>query len=112
MHVALNKKLILDISNQKKTPSIVISVDAINYCNRIMHFFVSLSSRFFGLELEYLLILFQSIQLMKMYLRTAFRILSKFYSGSLDSLFCSAVQGNKVAPALWLIVSIFLVRYL
>ena len=47
-----------------------------------------------------------------MYLRTIFGILSNFYSGSLDLPFYSTVQGNRAALALWLIVSIFLVRYL
>ena len=39
IHVALNKKLIIDISNQKKTPSIVVSTDATNYYNYTVYFF-------------------------------------------------------------------------
>ena len=46
-----------------------------------------------------------------MHLRTAFGISSSFYTSD-GQPFQGAVQGNGVAPALWLIISIFLIRYL
>ena len=43
MHIALNKKLVVDISNQMKKPTVVISADATNYCNRRAYSFTSIS---------------------------------------------------------------------
>ena len=85
----------------------MISADVINCFNRIAHTFASLSGQFFGLELEYLLVLFQLIQLMKMYLRTIFGILSNLYLGSLELPFYGVVQGNRAALLLQLIILYF-----
>ena len=49
---------------------------------------------------------------MKMFLRTLFGISQHFYSGSDEQPFQGMVQGNGAAPPVWLIISIFLVRYL
>ena len=37
IQVALNKKLIVDISNQSKLPSITVSTNASNYFDRVAH---------------------------------------------------------------------------
>ena len=49
---------------------------------------------------------------MKMFLRTAFRVSEHYYSGDDDRLFQGIVQGSGAALALWMIILIFLVRYL
>ena len=49
---------------------------------------------------------------MKMFLQTTFRVSEHYYSGDDDRLFQGIVQGSGAAPALWMIISIFLVRYL
>ena len=49
---------------------------------------------------------------MKMFLQTAFGVSKNYYSGNDDRPFQGVVQGSGAAPALWMIISIFLVRYL
>jgi hypothetical protein len=48
---------------------------------------------------------------MKMFLRTAFGVSKSCYSGNEGRPFQGAVQGSGAAPVLWMIISIFLVRY-
>ena len=50
--------MIVDISNQTKKLSVVISTDATNYYDRIAHPYVSKSFQYFRVQLEYLLLLF------------------------------------------------------
>ena len=47
-----------------------------------------------------------------MYLKTAFGLSETYYSGEDGRPFQGVVQGNGVAPPLWLIITIFLARYL
>ena len=49
---------------------------------------------------------------MKMFLRTSYRVLDLHYSGDEDQPFQGVLQGSSAAPALWIIISIFLVRCL
>ena len=49
---------------------------------------------------------------MKIYLYMSFSISPFFYSGSNSHPFQGVVQGNYAAPALWLIIIIFLTHYL
>jgi len=56
-------------------------VDTSNYYNHIAHPFASISNQYFEIQLEYLLILFGTIQSIKMFLRTSFRVSEGFYSG-------------------------------
>ena len=79
-HLALSKKLIADISNIRKVPTVTICADATNCYDRVAHYFASLCSQYFGLEICYLLILFRTIQNMKMHLRTAFGVSSSSYT--------------------------------
>ena len=66
----------------------------------------------FGVEIEYAMLLFRTIQILKIFLRTSFRLLSSYYTSSKEQLFQGRVQGNRVAPPVWLIISILLIRYL
>ena len=110
-HLALSKKLIADISNINKLPAATICADATNYYDRVAHTYASLCAQYFGLDVCYVLVLFRKIQNMRMHLHTAFSVSSSFYTS--DNLpFQGTVQGNGAAPALWLIISIFLIRYL
>ena len=47
-----------------------------------------------------------------MFLRTSHGISITYYSITIGQLFQGVVQGSGAAPALWLIITIFLVRYL
>ena len=59
----------------------------------------------------YLIVLFKKIQRIKIYLRTAFGVSTPFYTSN-GQPFQGAMQGNGAAPALWLIISVFLIRHL
>ena len=76
-HLALSKKLILDISNTKKLPTTTRADDA-NFHDGVAHPRASLCLRCFGMELCYLLALFRMIQNMKMNLRTDFGVSTSF----------------------------------
>ena len=45
LHIALNKKLVADCSNQIKYPTVVVSVDASNYYDHIVYPFSSMTSQ-------------------------------------------------------------------
>ena len=111
-HLVLNKKLIADIANARKHPMITIYTDATNYYDRVAHLFASLCTQYFGLETSYLAVLFRAMQSMKMFLRTSCGISQTSYSEEEGRPFQGVVQGSGAAPALWLIMSIFFVRYL
>lgn len=49
---------------------------------------------------------------MKIFLRTSHGILTTYYSDTIGQPFQGVAQGSGAAPAPWLIISIFLVRYL
>ena len=110
-HLALSKKLIADVSNTRKLPTVTMCADATYYYDRVAHPYASLCSQYFGLEIFYLLVLFKAIQSMKMHLRTAFGVSSSFYTSHRQP-FQGAVQGNGASPALWTIKSVFLIRHL
>ena len=57
-HLALDKKLISDITNMRKLPMITICADATNCYDRVVHPFASLYAQYFRLDLLYLVILF------------------------------------------------------
>ena len=80
IYIALNKKLVSDIVNQVKIPTIVISADATSCYNQIAHPIASISYQYFKLNLEYLLLFFGTIQLLKIFLRISFEVSSKFYT--------------------------------
>lgn len=111
-HLALNKKLIADIANVRKLPMIAICANATNCYDRVAHPFASLCAQYFGLEISYLAVLFRATQRMKIFLRTSYGISQTSYSGEEGRPFQGVVQGSGAAPALWLIISIFFLRYL
>jgi len=51
IYVLLNKKLVLDIANQEKRPTVVILADTTNCYNQIAYLIVSLTYQHFGLSL-------------------------------------------------------------
>ena len=111
IHLALSKKILADISIIRKLHTVTTCVDATNCYDRVAHPYASLCSQYFGLEICYLLVLFKAIQSIKMHLRTAFSVSTSFYTSD-EKPFQGAVQGNGESPALWLIILVFLIRYL
>ena len=86
-YLALDKKLIADIANIRKLPTIIICADATNCYNRVAHPFASLCAQYFGLDIIYLAVLFRAIQSMKMFLRTSHGVSENYYSDNEGQLF-------------------------
>ena len=82
LHNALNKKLISDVANQHKVLIVVILADASNCYNRIAYPITSLICQSFGVEIEYAMLLFKTIQILKIFLKLSFQLLSSYYTGS------------------------------
>ena len=61
MHLILNKKLITDIVNIRKLPTITIYADATNCYNRVAYSFTSLCTQYFSLDITCLLVLFKAM---------------------------------------------------
>ena len=77
-YLALNKKLITDITNTKKLQIVSTCTKVINYYNRVVYPITSLSTQYFRLDIEYILVLFRIIQSMKMCLYILFRVSKQF----------------------------------
>jgi len=60
----------------------IISVDISNFFNQVAYPYTGLVFQQFGLSIEYITTFFNTIQDIKMYLLTLFRILTNYYSGS------------------------------
>ena len=112
IHLALSKKLIADIANQEKYLTIVISADTTNYYDRISYPIAGIAYRLYILSIEYLAILFRTIQAMQMHLHTSFGISNYHYSETKLLPFQGVIQGNKATPVLQLILLILLIQYL
>ena len=59
MHIAINKKLMVDISNQSKTPHTIISVDTSNYFDWVAYLISAMTCLYFSLPLDYIYAFFQ-----------------------------------------------------
>ena len=110
-HAALNKNLACDISNQAKRPTVVKPEDATNFYDRMSHPIARMKYQHFGVQVEYLLVLFSTMQSIKIFLRTSFGVSTKF-TGTKDKPFQGAIQGNGSDLTICLILSISLFRYL
>jgi hypothetical protein len=111
IYLALDKKLIVDIANVRKLPTITICYDATNCYNRVAHPFASLCAKYFGLDIMYLAVLFRAIQSMKMFLSTSHSMSENYYSDNEGQPFQGVVQGSRAAPALFW-YDIYIVRTL
>lgn len=73
------KRLALDNIRMSKRPAAVISTDAANCYDRMVHNFVSLSARRLGLSLSVILALLRPLQESHHYIRTAYGDSSAYY---------------------------------
>ena len=71
-----------------------------------------MKNQHFGVQLEYLIVLFATMQLIKMFLRTSYGVSERFCTGSQESPFQGAAQGSGDTPPIWLILSVFIFFYL
>ena len=99
------------MSNQVKSLSVFISADAINCYDLVTHPFISLTTPYFGVHINYILVLLKAIQNMTMHLQTTFGVSASSYSGSVLTPFQEAVKGNRIAPFLWIMISIISIWY-
>ena len=67
INFVISKKLIVDIHNQVKTPSVTISADATNCCDRIAHPFSSLTAQHFVFNVDHVMVPLQAIQSMNIF---------------------------------------------
>ena len=60
-HLALNRKLIADTSNERKLLTVTICTHATNCYNRVAYPFASLCAQYFRLEILHLAVLFRTM---------------------------------------------------
>jgi len=109
IQVSLNRCLIGDISRQRRSTLAITSVDCLTCYDSVGHAPASLACQRLGAPPSILCTIFQTIQLMKFYLRTAYGDSQNFYGGGHSALpFQGVCQGNGAGPAIWLATSIVL----
>ena len=96
-----------------RTPMAIASVDAQTCYDRIVHSIASICCQRWNVPLPAIISALKTIQKMKFYLRTSFGDSEAHYGGGETGLpFQGGCQGNGGAPALWVAVSVILVRIL
>ena len=99
---ALTKRLVIDNSRLLKKPLAIISTDAANCYDRMVHKFVSLACKKWGLSQNAMIALLQPLQQARHYTRTAYGDSKKYFVGE---NFQGAGQGNTGAAPYWTCVS-------
>ena len=112
IEVALNRRLLSDISRQKRLPMAIAGVDAAHCYDRVAHPFAIMACRAIGVPKAVVQTIFGAVQKMKMRVRTAYGESQQWYGGDTANPFQGLCQGNGCGPAVWLVVSMFVVRFL
>ena len=107
--VAVNRRLVIDSLRVLRRNGAIAGVDAAQCYDRIVHSMSSLLCQNEGTPLQPLLSMFGVIQCMTYYIRTMFGDSEKCYGGKQDIPFQGSCQGNGASPALWLVISMYLV---
>ena len=107
--VAINRRLVLDTFRLKRRCGVVAGVDAAQCYDRIVHSLAILLSRNEGAPINPLLCMFGAIQGMTYFLRTTFGESTSSYGGRQQVPFQGTCQGNGASPAMWLMISMYLV---
>ena len=106
--VALNRILLSDIARQKKRTLAIAGAD-VAYCyDCVVHPFASLACQKVGMPQKVTTSFFSIIQDMKIFLRTGYGDSTTSFSDA-SSKFQGLLQGNGAAPAIWLLISMFLI---
>ena len=90
----MSKKLIVDMSNQKKTLTLVSSADASDFYDRVAHPFAFLTAQQFILNLQCALLLLKIMQSMNISFQTTRDTCSTTYSSPLLKIFQGVMQGK------------------
>ena len=109
IEVALNRRLTLENLKQKRCNGAIAGVDAAQCYDRIVHSLAIILCRNEGAPISSLLLMFGAIQSMEFFIRTTFGESPSSYGGVQDVPFQGSCQGNGASPALWLILSMYLV---
>ena len=112
IEVALNRRLLSDISRQQRKTVAIAGVDAAHCYDRVAHPFAIMACRAIGVPKAIMQTIFSAVQQMKMRVRTAFGESTEWYGGNPETPFQGLCQGNGCGPAVWLVVSMFVVRFL
>ena len=112
IEVALNRRLLSDLSRQKRATMAIAGVDAAHCYDRVAHPFAILACRAIGVPKAVVQTIFSAVQQMKMKVRTAYGESEAWYGGDPETPFQGLCQGNGCGPAVWLVVSMFVVRFL
>ena len=107
--VAVNRRLVTDTFRQKRRSGAIAGVDAAQCYDRIVHSLSILLCQKEGVPLSSLMMMFGVIQSMSYFIRTTFGDSSTSYGGKQDIPFQGSCQGNGASPAIWLIISMYLV---
>ena len=99
---AISKQIYMDNVNASKTPTVILSTDAANCYDRMVHKYISLMCSKWGLEKQVMKALLQPLQQAKHYTRTAYGDSQSYFTGS---NFQGAGQGNTGAAPFWTCVS-------
>ena len=99
-----------NISCQTRIPLCIVSADTVNCYNRVHHAVLVLMFMAVGVHSGAIVAMLRSIQLMKFVLRTGWGESNSFIGGDIHRILYGLCQGNGAAPALWLLVSSFLVK--
>ena len=109
VEVGVNRRLTLEILKQKRRNGAIAGVDAAQCYDRIVHSLAILLCRNEGAPLSSLFLMFGAIQSMEFFIRTTFGESSNFYGGIQTIPFQGSCQGNGASPALWLVLSMYIV---
>lgn len=107
--VAVNRRLVTDTFRQKRRSGVIAGVDAAQCYDRIVHSLSILLSQKEGAPLSSPMMMFEVIQSMTYFIRTTFRDSNTSYGGKQNLPFQGSYQGNEASPAMWLVLSMYLV---
>ena len=111
IEVPVCRALFFDVVRQRKYNAALGSYDAQSCYDRVVHSFTSMVCQAVGVPQNTIDCMLKAIQKMRYYVRTAFGDSTTFYDSG-EEIFQGLCQGNGAAPALWLLISSFLLRYL
>ena len=105
VNAALNKRLTMDLLRLKRQAGALCANDAKSCYDRIVHNVAVLAIRRLGMAAAPIRSMFETIQLAKHHVSTAFGISEKSYGGARDPPLQGACQGNGGGPAIWAVIS-------
>ena len=113
VEAAACRRSVADLSRMMRTPMAISSVDAQTCCDRMVHSIASICCQRWNAPKAAIISALGTIQKMKFYLRTSCGDSTSCCGGGEEGLpFQGGCQGNGGAPALWVAISVILVRVL